>query len=484
MERLGRLQGMPDINEGSAASLRRLQDRLREFLSAHGYEVLETPILEPTELFLRKSGGELAARMYTFTDPGGNQVSLRPEYTSSVVRHYLEADDPPLLPVRVQYSGPVFRYDDGSSARRQFTQVGAELLGSMDARADAEMLSISYGALADLGIEGHSLEMTDEGVLYNLLDSLGLSERAVGFILGSVSDLKEGSEGMARVYQRADVLHLLRPSSRDGAAVDDLDTEAARHLLDALLERAELGSLAQRDPAEVVERLLRKSRGADDPAMLKRGLELASRLASIRGDPASSIARAEEVIESSGLDTGVLDGIRKVIPLAEAQGLPPAKIALDFGLARGLAYYTGTVFEIKHPSQDASLGGGGRYDGLAKALGSGSHLPALGFAYTAERLLELMGTGSDRDILSGRQAVLVLASDSGVYRDAAGLASKLRDSGKRVEMDVCGMALDEALRYARARGLAEVIQVDGAGKTKSHPIADPADPKARRRSSP
>ena len=473
MDRLDRLQGMSDTAEESLVSLRRLQDRIREFLSARGYVLLETPILEPTELFLRKSGGELAARMYTFIDPGGNQVSLRPEYTSSVVRHYLEGDAAPSLPVRVQYSGPVFRYGARSGFPRQFTQVGAELLGSVDARADAEVLSVSYGILAYLGIEGHRMVMTDQGVLYRLLEALDLSERAVGFILASVPDLKDGTEGMTRVQRRAEVLHLLRASMRDGRSSEGLPIEGARSLLESLMQRGELGSPAQRDPSEIVDRLLRKSTGADDPARLHRGLELASQLASIRGEPALSIAQADEVIRDAGLDTGVLDGIKKVLPIAEAQGLSAAAVDVDFGLARGLAYYTGTVFEITLAGYDGSLGGGGRYDGLARALGSGSQLPALGFAYTAERLLEAMGSRG-ADCARASTAVLVIAAEGRGYRHAARLANELRSCGKRVEMDVCGMDLDQSLDYARGRGIAEVVEVDTSGKPTSYLVTDAA----------
>ena len=68
------------------------QDLLRGRLSSYGYQIIDTPMLERTELFLRKSGGELATRMYTFTDPGGNRVSLRPEFTPSIIRYYLERD--------------------------------------------------------------------------------------------------------------------------------------------------------------------------------------------------------------------------------------------------------------------------------------------------------------------------------------------------------------------------------------------------------
>ena len=162
------------------------------------------------------------------------------------------------------------------------------------------------GILAYLGIEGHRMVMTDQGVLYRLLEALDLSERAVGFILASVPDLKDGTEGMTRVQRRAEVLHLLRAPMRDGRSSEGLPIEGARSLLESLMQRGELGSPAQRDPSEIVDRLLRKSTGADDPARLHRGLELASQLASIRGEPASSIAQADEVIRDAGLDTGVL----------------------------------------------------------------------------------------------------------------------------------------------------------------------------------
>jgi len=75
---VARLRGMHDVSQESWRTKRDLQDRLMELFGSYGYRCLETPILEPTDLFLRKSGGELASRIYSFTDPGSNLVSLRP----------------------------------------------------------------------------------------------------------------------------------------------------------------------------------------------------------------------------------------------------------------------------------------------------------------------------------------------------------------------------------------------------------------------
>ena len=451
------------------------QDRLREFFTLHGYDVLDTPVIEPTELFLRKSGGELAARMYNFTDPGGNQVSLRPEYTASIVRRYLQDDSPSPLPMRVQYAGPVFRYQEDSKASRQFTQVGAELLGASSPRADAEILVISCGALSGVGLRGLRLELGDLGVLRLLLESLGLSERAIVFIMSSMSDLKTGEPGLSRARERASQLRLLATDSRQtylSSAIGDMGEEKARELLRGFLEWSDSGGApGQRDPSEVVERLLRILRGIDDPAKLQSGLGLASEIANITGEPETCLSEAENLIRARGLSASILDRLKRVIGLLnDGQGhAHDGEIVLDLGLARSLAYYTGIVFEIMHPSLESSLGGGGRYDGLAKALGGPSNVPALGFAYTLEHVLDAIGRSAESPQSTGDAGnrVLMRPEVDEVYKRALEMAGELRDKGTPVEMEVCGWGMEECLAYAKASGITEVISVDRDGKSTS-----------------
>ena len=475
MDKLHHLHGMRDLSQESWRTLRKVQDRLTELFSLHGYQIIETPMLEPTELYLRKSGGELAARMYTFLDPGGNQVSLRPEYTASIVRHFLSEDSDDLLPVRVQYAGPVFRYEQEFSSDHQFTQVGAELLGSSSPRADAEILSLSWMGLSHLGLKGHRLEMSDLSVLHTLLDSLGLSDRAIVFIMGSISELRQGVDGLARVRERATQLRLLGegpPQSHLGAAIGDLTEGEARELLYGLLQWAEIGSLGQREPSDVVERLLRKLRGADDPDRLRKGLEVAYELAKVRGDPASCLSEVARLIRTFGLDPGVLDRVREVIGLLHEDRTHGAVVDLDFGLARGLAYYTGIVFEITHPENGHSLGGGGRYDGLARALSSSSNVPALGFAYTLEPLVGLLEHTRDvsEDGVERPVRLMVMAADGTAYREGLRMADALRGKGTAVEMELRGLGVEEGLTYARAKGIAEVIAVDSDGNSTRYPV--------------
>ena len=87
---VSRLQGMNDLSEDAWRQKLVLQERVYELLRSYGYQYLETPVLESTELFIRKSGGQLASQLYSFTDAGSNSVSLRPEITSPIMRHYLE----------------------------------------------------------------------------------------------------------------------------------------------------------------------------------------------------------------------------------------------------------------------------------------------------------------------------------------------------------------------------------------------------------
>ena len=475
MEKFKNLPGMRDLSQESWMSQKAAQDYLREFFSLHGYQVLETPVLEPTELYLRKSGGELAARMYTFTDPGGNQVSLRPEYTASIVRHYLDEGFPDNLPLRVQYAGPVFRYEGEDSSYRQFIQVGAELFGSSSPRADAEILSLSCIALSGLGLGGHRLEIGDLEVMRAILEALGLSDRATVFILGSLSDLKDGQEGLTRVQERAKQLRLLETESQQdhiATVIGTMGEAEARELLQGLLQWSEVGALGQREPSEVVDRLLRKFRVTDDAARLQRGLEVASRLGMVRGEPESCLKEVTDLIKSWELSASVLDGLKEVMQLLDADQLQGADVVLDFGLVRGIAYYTGIVFEIRHASTEAPLVGGGRYDGLATALGSPVNVPALGFAFSLEHVLEALdAAGVARDgHVAGAKRVLVLAPNEKGYKDALRLAHQLQEEGTTTEMEVCGMSVEESLSYARANGIGEVIAIDGQGQSTTYSV--------------
>jgi histidyl-tRNA synthetase len=469
---------MHDLSPEAWWKKRRLQDVVTELIGSFGYRCLETPILEPTELFLRKSGGELASRLYSFTDNGSNSVSLRPEFTSPIMRHYLEHAAEIELPARWQYAGPVFRFEIADpKASGQFTQVGAELLGADSIMADAEVLSLAALVPSHLGLANWRLVLGDLDVLGSILDAVGVSERARAFIVSSMPQLREGRQAVPGVLERAHRFRLGGRGGEDdylGQAVQGLDDSQARVLLQGLLQWTAVDQLGQRDPGEVVDRLLRKLKGTDDEASLRRGLELGAELAAVEGEPGAALKALEAagaVVRNAGADQVALDRLAETLDLLLAGPGLGSHLALDFGLVRGLAYYNGIVFDITHPAWPGSLGGGGRYDALARALGSPERLPALGFAFNLEALLALTEAATgDGASLAARFETLVLAADSESCRQALEATLELHQQGLAAELDVAGRNLTQALAYAARKGMAQVVIVYRDGAHVAHPV--------------
>ena len=471
VQRVRTLPGMRDMAEAGWLRARRVEDRLRDYFLLHGYQSLTPPILEYTELFLRKSGGQLASRMYTLTDPGGNLVSMRPEFTCSIMRHLVEEDDW-VVPKRLQYCGPVFRYEEEQRGLRQFTQVGAELLGVGGPMADAEGLALARGALSGMGLKDVQLTLGDISVHRALLEACSLSERAIAFVLGALQDLVDGNDAVQRAWQQADKLGLL--ASDDGAGqlpafIREMDGPDARELLKGMMELtgAEDGTAGQRTPDEVVDRMLRKAQAADDPVRLKQGMEAAMALAAVKGSPERALAEAEALLREYGANARHLGDLGRSLELLKDTGPESGGVKLDFGLARELAYYTGIIFEVTAGDSGASLGGGGRYDGLARALGSPVDMPALGFAYSLEAVLdESSGSGSNRGY--SETVTYIWPTGDAAYRRALGLASELRGEGRPVVLEVSPRDLVGAIAFARSQGYPSVLAVDADGTTTTH----------------
>ena len=148
---IDRLSRMRDLSPAETDYNLSIAAQAERCLSEAGFQRLDTPVVERTDLFVRKSGGEVSSSLYTFLDPGGISVSLRPEFTPSVIRWFIEnrPDQD-----RFCYSGPVFRYGGTRGGRfRQFHQVGGELLGVSGAAGDSEILSVAHRCLEAGGVD-------------------------------------------------------------------------------------------------------------------------------------------------------------------------------------------------------------------------------------------------------------------------------------------------------------------------------------------
>ena len=392
-----RLEGMRDFTGQAYETMNSAIEKLTGHMGYRGYVAISTPMLEETELFVRKSGGELTSRLYTFTDPGGRTVSLRPEFTSSVIRHLIEEQGSLPTPVRLQYNGPVFRYEPGRNrGYQQFTQVGAELVGLAGIAADAEIIDMASSGLEQVGLRGHELRIGHFGVHQALLASYGLSEPAKSFITSNIDTLKNGPAGVAEVKERAAERNVLR-TGLDVAArasLEGMDGDSARELLQGFLSQSMSSPSGRRTTDQIVSRLLRKLKDSDDPALFEDAMSLVSQLARLQGAPGALLADARSIVSGRPAVLDVLDDLEGLLELLSKQGLAGDRLVLDLSHVRGISYYTGVIFDLgfSHSDTRVSLGGGGRYDGLVRALGSDSDVPALGFAYNLDQVVDTLSS--------------------------------------------------------------------------------------------
>jgi histidyl-tRNA synthetase len=168
---VAKLQASPGTLDARAGTARRRAEVIgagRDLLEAAGYEPIETPIFELTEVFSRTVGDStdiVQKQMFTFEDQGGRSLTLRPEGTASVARAYIEAGmhkDP--QPVKLWYVGPFFRQERPQKGRyRQFTQIGAEAIGSEEPSVDAEVIVLLHEYLQQIGTKGVRLKLSSLG---------------------------------------------------------------------------------------------------------------------------------------------------------------------------------------------------------------------------------------------------------------------------------------------------------------------------------
>src|SRR5579871_2117850 len=187
-----RVRGTTDVLPPEDARLRGLEASLREGFERFGYQGIQTPIIEPLELFLRKSGDEIVARMYAFSH-WNRRLCLRPELTASVIRVFVDELQGHALPLRFHYAGPIFRYERPSRGRsRQFTVVGLELIGASGPAADAEVLHLACAGLAAVGITRYRLVVGHLGATLQLLAALGMTDHAQGLVLDQMEPIARG----------------------------------------------------------------------------------------------------------------------------------------------------------------------------------------------------------------------------------------------------------------------------------------------------
>lgn len=481
---------MNDALPGDDARLRALTVLLRDHFERFGYRGIDTPVLENLDLFLRKSGEEIAARMYSFTH-WNRKLCLRPELTASVMRAYVgNLRDRP-LPVRVHYAGPTFRYEKPQRGRyRQFTQVGIECIGASGPAADAEVLASACGALERAGLVGFRLVLGHLGVVLQLLEQLGIDEHGQNLILGNMEALaRRGADPDEVVPRVLALMGIGETAELDADAVHDDDgdsasllptllaefgSEGAAHVASDLLARANLVlEGGTRTPEEIVSRLVAKAGRPDPTDRVSRAVDFIVQLQRLAGPPAEAFGRIGALLAEHELDPAPLREIERALALLPSYGVGQPDVVVDLSLGRGLRFYTGLVFELHATAVggvSSQIGGGGRYDDLVRSLGGRDNIPACGFSFGLERLK--LALDAEGNALTGDKSIDVVVApiEEADEAPAVAIATGLRRAGLDVEVDVRRRGVKANLRHADREGIPYVVIVGERERQAGQPL--------------
>ena len=365
--------------------------RWRQTAGVFGFAEYDAPVLEPLDLYRAKSGDEIEAQLFSFTDKGGREVALRPEMTPTVCRLVGARANTLRRPIKWFSIGEFFRYERMQKGRgRCFHQFNADIFGEAGPEAEIELIALLVQCLAAFGLTADDfyIRLSDRNLWFYYLEALGLDEPRIRAVLTVVDRYEKHGDGAFGSY-----------------------TEA-------------FGPLPEDLKARILAFLGVKSLPALEAILAPLGGEkLAARLGEWR----------------------------QVLTALEAMGLGRF-VTVDLGVVRGLAYYTGFVFEAFDRRGDLrALAGGGRYDDLVKKLG-GPDLPAVGFA---------IGDMTFSLLLEQRGLLPPLVSAPDVYCVIGGAAERLaafreiqalRAAGFRVEYPLREVAFGKQFKAAAESG--------------------------------
>jgi len=423
------LPGMSDTDEQEYSRQRQIKDDLQAFFSLYGYSIIDTPILERADTFVRKSAEEVSYHLYTFADRDDNRISLRPEFTSGVIRSFIENEATIELPARWQYSGPVFRFENNK--RREFTQIAIELLGTSSPKANCDVIALATQSLAKLGITGQEIVIGHMGAIRELLLQLDLSTRGRSFLLASMLRLKQSGCTINTIMEEARRIGILQdsiessPSQYDISSIPSLDWDKL--------------FLGNRPQEEIIDRLARKAGWQSERMQIERGLALIESLSKLQARPDKVLEDARRVVKEIGFKDDPFKDLEESLELLNYHNLGDATVTVDLGLTRDATYYTGLIFEIKHQllPERLSLAGGGRYDRLIRAMGGKTDTPAAGFAFALDSLISILENDQNTDtrrniIKTTTPTILSKTPDS--YGHAIKLADSRRLNGNPAEV--------------------------------------------------
>ena len=394
------LSGFMELLPAPQQQMERIMEILRKTYSLYGFTPLDTPVIESSEVLLAKAGGETEKQIYRFTK-GDSDLALRFDLTVPLAKYVAANYGQLTFPFRRYQIGKVWRGERAQRGRfREFYQADIDIIGdgALDILNEAEIPAIIYDTFTRLGLHRFRIRVNNRKVLNGFFAILGLSEQA-GDVLRTIDKL------------------------------DKIGADKVRELL------TDTCGVTGENADEILRFIACPGTSADKLAFLEQ----------YRG-------------RNETFDTG-LDELRTVVGYLPAFGVPEENFELDLTIARGLDYYTGTVYEtvlLDHP-EVGSICSGGRYDDLAGYYTNKS-LPGVGISIGLTRLfyiLQEQNMISDA-VLTAPADVLILPMTDDLSA-AVALASELRAGGLRVQIYSERKKFKAKIGYADKLGIPFVI---------------------------
>jgi histidyl-tRNA synthetase len=363
-------------NKDTTRHTYRLIHDLREHMNLFGYEPVDLPIIEDANLFLVKAGDQIIKRLFTF-EQHGQQFALRPEFTAAAAYHYVVDGNHPAV-TRWQFSGPIFIDDPNDfSANHQQISIGAELIGMGGMVAEAEIIAMAVQGLVRQGIDDWQLIIGHTGLIRQVLARFGLDIRTERFLLHQFLALKNSKAGVLDSFDN-------RFQTRRNETIYGEEVFGNSELLHGMLGQGI--TMGGRTREEIAHRLAQKHHLIDERDQVVAVLNDLEKWRQITGAPQVVLPALEKLIDPADTPTiSMFNEWYALMELLAACDIPLPRITIQPALARSWEYYTGTVFELR--ANGFHLGGGGRYDELARLVGGKHDIPAVGFAYYVDQLI-------------------------------------------------------------------------------------------------
>lgn len=391
-------------------------------MALYGYQLIETPIIAPADLFLTRAGDQIINKLFTF-ERHGQQLALRPEFTAEAAYRYTQQD---AAIVRWQFAGAIFE-DNSQNFQRDYQRlsIGAELIGMSGPAADAEIMSLAACGLIKQGLQHWTLVIGHTGLMRHLLARFRLDTRTERFLLSHINMLcEQGKSVVLEAFDRAlldsRTPHLAAPNA--DAHLSEVAEVSTYDMLGILLDVSQRNmTMGGRTQQDIARRLLQKRRRLAERQQVIDALDFLEMWGQISAPPDQAFDSIASMIDPDDTLAGkLLDDWRSAVQLLIAYGIDLDQVVIRPHLSRNWDYYTGIVFEL-HADNGIHLGGGGRYDELISLVGGEGTTPAVGFAYYVDQVLSCIPISS----ITHPEPIFIIVNQDN-QQIAAALAHTLR----------------------------------------------------------